>query len=155
MSTELIPAGKKKPPSRVNKKQLAAHLAPDLVEAVQQFCRRKSFTQQEMIAMAINAAAAHYGRKPILHVARQRLLHRVRSPSQVQTNGPECRNGKKRIAGYFHERDIERVKDFAKEKGERQETLIELGIRNILAAYTPTPAKADSATAAEQLLETV
>lgn len=122
----------KKAPSRVNKKQLAAHLEPTLVERMKQYGRRKELSVTEIIAMSINEAVSKHGMGPLLQVSRERLVNRVRSPSQVQTKGPECRTGTKRVAAFFNSGDIERVRAFSKEKGISQESLIEQGLQKIL-----------------------
>ncbi|MDW9478944.1 hypothetical protein GOB57_09650 [Sinorhizobium meliloti] len=121
-----------KPRSRRNKKQLAAHLDPDLVERMKTFARRKELSLTEIIAMSVNEAVSRHGVGPLLQVSRERLVRRVRSPSQVQTKGPVCRTGTKRVAAFFNESDIDRVRAFSKEKGISQEHLIEEGLRKIL-----------------------
>nr|WP_250807774.1 hypothetical protein [Neorhizobium tomejilense] len=125
---------KLKAPSRANKKQLAAHLDPELVERMKVYGRRKSLSMTEMIAMAVNEAVSQYGMGPILQVSRDRLVHRVKSPSQVQVRDtlPKCRTGKKRVAAYFFKGDIERLRAFSMEKGVSQEQLIEDGLRSML-----------------------
>jgi hypothetical protein len=121
-----------KAPSRVNKKQLAAHLKPDLVERMKAFAKRKGLSLTEVIAMAVNAAVAVYGVGPLLQVSRERLVNRVHSPSQVRTEGPVCRTGTQRIAAYFNASDVERVRAFSKEKAIPQEHLIADGIKILL-----------------------
>jgi hypothetical protein len=122
----------KKAPSRINKKQLAAHLDPALVERMKTFAKRNELSLTEIIAMSVNAAVAEHDRGPLLQVSRERLVHRVRSPSQVQTKGPECRTGTKRVAAFFNAGDIERVRAFSKEKSIPQERLIASGLEKIL-----------------------
>jgi hypothetical protein len=122
------------PRSRRNKKQLAAHLDPGLVERMKTYGKRMELTLTEIIAMSVNEAVSEYGVGPLLQVSRERLVQRVRSPSQVQTKGPECRTGTKRVAAFFNEGDIDRVRAFSKEKAVSQERLIADGLEKLLAA---------------------
>jgi hypothetical protein len=127
------------PPSRANKKQIAAHLGPALVEKMKAFCKKKELSQTEIIAMSVNATAASYGMGPLLQVSRERLLYRRRSPAQIRTDGPACRKGTKRVAAYFKAAEVERVRGFAYEKGINQEEMIEEGMKIILAEGPQSP----------------
>lgn len=96
------------------------------------FAKRMELSLTEIIAMSVNEAVSEFGVGPLLQVSRERLVHRVRSPSQVQTKGPECRTGTKRVAAFFNEGDIDRVRAFSKEKGIPQEHLIADGMAKLL-----------------------
>lgn len=127
--------GKYAPPqSRRNKKQLGAHLDPNLVERMKAFGKRMELSMTEIIAMSVNEAVSAYGVGPLLQVARERLVHRVRSPSQVQTKGPKCRTGTQRVAAFFNEGDIDRVRAFSAEKGIPLERLIADGLAKLLSS---------------------
>lgn len=128
----------RKAPSRANKKQLAAHLEPDLVERMKTFAKRKELSLTEVIAMSVNEAVSEHGVGPLLQVSRERLVNRVRSPSQVQTKGPVCRTGTKRIAAYFNASDVERVRAFSKEKAIPQEHLIADGLKKLMSGGNMT-----------------
>jgi hypothetical protein len=119
-------------PSRVNKKQLGAHLEPGLVERMKIYARKKQLSLTEVIAMAVNEAVSVHGVGPLLQVSRERLVHRVRSPSQVKTKGPECRTGTKRVAAFFNAGEVERLRAFSKEKAIPAEHLIADGIMRLL-----------------------
>jgi hypothetical protein len=124
-----------KPATRTDKKQIAAHLDPDMVARMKAHCKATQITLQELIAMAVNAAVGSRTRGevgPLLRVHRERLVRRVNAQSKVQTTGPECRTGTRRVAAYFQTAEIERLRAFCKEKGLRQEHLIEEGIRALL-----------------------
>lgn len=121
------------PPSRVNKKQIMAHLAPELVEAAHKRCAKKQLSLQEIIAEAINATVAQYGRTPFLKVGRERLVQRKKSPAKIQKLESGVRDGKRRIGAWFDRDDVEKVKDLAKQFGLRVEGLVERGLRIVLA----------------------
>jgi hypothetical protein len=121
-----------RPNSRQNKKQLAAYLEADLVERMKTYAKRQSLSLTEMIAMSVNAAVAEHGMGPILQVSRERLVNRVRSPSMVQTKGPICRAGTKRIAAFYNNGDIDRLRAFSKEKGIALEDIVDTGARIVL-----------------------
>ena len=127
-----------KAPSRLNKKQLAAHVGLDVAEKMKAYCRREELSLTEIIAMSVNEAVSEFGAGPMLQVSRERLVNRVRSPSQVQTKGPDCRKGTKRIAGFYAVKDVERVAAFAREKGTNKEKLVLSGLRKIL-SLPPDP----------------
>ncbi|MBY3151154.1 hypothetical protein HFO56_01870 [Rhizobium laguerreae] len=97
------------------------------------FAKRKQLSLTEVIAMSVNEAVSVHGVGPLLQVSRERLVHRVRSPSQIQTKGPECRTGTKRVAAHFDSSDVERVRAFSKEKAIPQEHLIADGLARLLA----------------------
>lgn len=119
------------PPSRRDKKQIVAHLDPDLIEAVHRRRRARELTIQEILGDAVNRAVSQYGRQPFLKVGRDRLVKRNRALAQVQTadNSPDCRTGKRRIAAWFDRKSVENVADFAREVGTRIEHLVDLGLR--------------------------
>lgn len=121
------------PPSRVNKKQVMAHLTPNLVDAAHKKCTRDNLTVQELLAESINAAIADYGRTPFLKVGRERLVIRKKSPAKVQKLEKSVRDGKRRIGAWFERVDVEQVKDHCREFGIRIEALIEKGLRIVLA----------------------
>ncbi|MCS4089617.1 hypothetical protein [Rhizobium sp. BK176] len=121
-------------PSRKNKTQLAAHLEPSIVERMKIFARKRQLSITEVIAMSVNEAVSVHGVGPLLQVSRERLVHRVRSPSQVRTDGPECRAGTKRVAAFFNKAEVERLRAFSKEKAIPQEHLIADGLARLLAA---------------------
>jgi len=120
------------PPSRVNKKQVMAHLTPDLVDAAHKKCARDNLSLQELIAESINAAIADYGRTPFLKVGRERLVIRKKSPAKVQKLEKSVRDGKRRIGAWFERTDVEQVKDHCREFGIRIEALIEKGLRIVM-----------------------
>ena len=124
--------GKGTPPSRQNKKQIIAHGDPALIEAAHVKCHKEAVTIQELIALAVNAAVAEYGRSPFLKVVRDRLVRRTKAPAKVQENGPDCRNGKRRIAAWFDKNDHDQVSRFASEVGTSIEQLVLTGLPGIL-----------------------
>lgn len=134
---------KQLPPSRRDKKQIAAHLDPDLVEAVHRRRKGRAVTAQEMIAEAINVALASYGRDPILPVKRDRLVKREKALAQVEGNEgtPRCRQGKRRLAGFFDNSAVDAVKAFSAEHGVRTEDLVEFGLRAMIPASEIEAAK--------------
>ncbi len=123
----------KSAPSRANKKQIMAHLGPDLVEAAHKRCESENITLQEIIGSAINAAVAKYGRKPFLKVERERLVRRTKSVAKVQTLGKGVRDGKRRIGAWYDRDDVEKVKELAREFGVRVEALVDMGLKLLLA----------------------
>lgn len=102
------------------------------------FAKRKELSLTEVIAMSVNEAVSEHGVGPLLQVSRERLVNRVRSPSQVQTKGPVCRTGTKRIAAYFNASDVERVRAFSKEKAIPQEHLIADGLKKLMSGGNRT-----------------
>ncbi len=127
------------PPSRANKKQIAAHLAPELAEAMKIYCNKNDFTFQEIIAISINdriSQLSDQSRGPLLQVSRQRLFRRKKSPAKIQVSGPDCRTGTKRIAAFFHSKDVDRVRSFAKEYGVSLEHLVRDGIAGVVGYKT-------------------
>lgn len=132
------PGSPKIPPSRVNKKQVMAHLTPDLVDAAHKKCTRDNLTVQELLAESINAAIANYGRTPFLKVGRERLVIRKKSPAKVQKLEKSVRDGKRRIGAWFERVDVEQIKDHCREFGIRIEALIEKGLRIVLAEELAT-----------------
>jgi hypothetical protein len=121
------------PPSRVNKKQVMAHLTPNLVDVAHKKCVRDNLTVQELLAESINAAIADYGRTPFLKVGRERLVIRKKSPAKVQKLEKSVRDGKRRIGAWFERVDVEQIKDHCREFGSRIEALIDKGLRIVLA----------------------
>jgi hypothetical protein len=121
------------PPSRVNKKQVMAHLTPDLVDAAHKRCLRDNLTVQELMAEALNAIVAKYGRTPFLKVGRERLVIRKKSPAKVQKLENSVRDGKRRIGAWFDRQDVERIKAYGQEFGNiRVEAMVEKGLRIVL-----------------------
>lgn len=120
------------PPSRINKKQVMAHLTPGLVDAAHKKCIKDGLSLQELIAESINAAIADYGRTPFLKVGRERLVVRKKSPAKVQEHEKSVRDGKKRIGAWFERSDVEQVKAHCGEFGIRIEALIEKGLRIVM-----------------------
>lgn len=123
------------PPSRANKKQIAAHLNINLAEALKLHCHKNDLTFQEMIASSVNTCVSQLSngeRGPLLQVSRQRLFERKKSPAKVQTSGPDCRTGTKRVAAYFHSKDVDRVRSFSKEYGISVEDIIRSGISTVV-----------------------
>lgn len=133
-----IPSGKAS--SRTFKKQIGAYLEPELVERMKAYARRQGLSLTEIVAMAVNESVSAHGMGPILQVSRERLVNRVRSPSQVQESGPDCRRGRKRIAAFFHAAEVERVRAFSKEKAIPIERMIEQGLEKLVPS-TPRAAK--------------
>jgi len=125
-------------PSRDNKRQLTAYLDPGLVFRVKRYGKMHELSLTEMIAMAVNAAVSAYGAGPILQVSRERLVFRMKSPSQVLTTGPRCRTGTQRVAAYYKVPDLDRLSAFCKEKGVAQESLVDTGLRMILGEQPAT-----------------
>lgn len=125
-----IPKGPSR--SRINKKQLGAHLDSELVGEMKAFCRKESLSQTEILAMAINEAVSEYGSGPLLQVSRERLVYRLKSPSQAKKDGPKCRMGTKSVAAFYSVNDVERVKAFSNEKGVPISELADKGMRRIL-----------------------
>lgn len=119
-------------PSRVNKKQIMAHLSPDLVEAAHRRCAKEDITIQELIGHAVNRAVAEYGRKPFLNAKRERLVRRVKSVAKVQELDRGVRNGKRRIGAWFEKEDVEKVIDLSIEFGIKVEGLVDMGLRLLL-----------------------
>ena len=123
------------PPSRANKKQIAAHLERSLADSLKVYCHKNDFTFQEMIAISVNAYVSQLSsgeRGPFLQVSRQRLFERKKSPAKIQTSGPDCRTGTKRVAAYFHSKDVERVHSFSKEYGVSVEEIVRNGISVVI-----------------------
>lgn len=125
---------KQVPPSRREKKQIVAHLDPALVEAVHRRRTRDGVTIQEIIAMAVNAALARFGRAPILEERRDRLVKRQKALARVQDADkvPRCRAGKRRLAAWFDMGAVDRVAAFSAEIGTRIEDIVEMGLREIV-----------------------
>ncbi len=122
------------PPSRVNKKQVMAHLTPELVDAAHKRCLRDNLTVQELMAEALNAIVAKFGRTPFLRVGRERLVIRKKSPAKVQKLENSVRDGKRRIGAWFDRQDVERIKSYGQEFGNiRVEAMVEKGLRIVLA----------------------
>lgn len=96
------------------------------------FGKRMELSMTEIIAMSVNEAVSVYGVGPLLQVVRERLVYRVRSPSQVQTRGPKCRAGTQRVAGFYNIGDIDRLRAFSAEKGIPLEHLIAEGLAKLL-----------------------
>ncbi len=96
------------------------------------FGKRMELSMTEIIAMSVNEAVSVYGVGPLLQVVRERLVYRVRSPSQVQTRGPKCRVGTQRVAGFYNIGDIDRLRAFSAEKGIPLEHLIAEGLAKLL-----------------------
>lgn len=121
------------PPSRRDKRQIVAHLDPELVEAVHQRRKRDGVTVQEVIGMAVNKAMAKFGRSAILPVRRDRLVKRQRQLARVQeaATAPPSRAGKRRVAAWYDIPSVERVAGFAAEVGVRIEDLVEIGLRDL------------------------
>jgi hypothetical protein len=138
------------PPSRINKKQVMAHLTPDLVDAAHIKCIRDSLSLQELIAEAVNAAIASYGTKPFLKVARERLVVRKKSPAKVQKLDNSVRDGKRRIGAWFERVDVERIKEECRMKGIKIEALIDKGLRIVLKDELPVVEVKDTTTAAPE-----
>lgn len=120
------------PPSRANAQQISAFLAPELIEAARQYRSRENLTQQEVMAMAINTAVAHFGKKPFLSVKRERLVKRKKSLAKVQKDLQGIRKDTQRMAAFFDTDDHQAVKIFAKEVGLRVEGLVKIGLQKIL-----------------------
>lgn len=129
----MIPGLRQLPPSRRDKKQIVAHLDPELVEAVHLRRQRDGVTVQEVIGLAVNKAMGRFGRAPILPVRRDRLVKRKRQLARVQEEGTttKSRAGKRRVAGWYETASVDRVADFAAEVGAKVEDLVEMGLRDI------------------------
>jgi phenylpyruvate tautomerase PptA (4-oxalocrotonate tautomerase family) len=127
------------PPSRRNKKQVIAHLAPVLVDAVHLKREMESVTIQEILAEAVNTAFHEFGRAgEILSVRRDRIVKRKKGLAQIQSseNTPPCRTGKRRLAAWFDTKEVEALAAFCAEVGTRIETLVEMGLRKTLSSST-------------------
>lgn len=125
------------PPSRRNKKQVIAHLAPDLVDAVHRRREKENITVQEILAEAVNLAVTEFGRtETLLSVRRDRVVKRRKGLAQIQQSdkAPPCRTGKRRLAAWFDTKEVEGLAAFAAEVGIRMEGLIELGLRKTFQA---------------------
>lgn len=122
---------KSTPPSRANKKQISAHLSAALADAMKVYCYKNDFNFQELIAMSINNRVSELSngeRGPFLQVARQRIFRRKKSPAKVQTLGPDCRSGTKRVATFYFTKDVDRVHSFSYEYGVSVEELVRSGV---------------------------
>jgi len=127
---------KRLPPSRRNKKQVIAHLSPDIVEAVHKKRVRSNLTAQEIIAEAVNAAVQEFGRTDtILSVRRDRVVNRRKGLAVIQSadKAPPCRTGKRRLAGWFDTTEVDALQAFCAEVGIKTENLVELGLKKNLA----------------------
>lgn len=131
--------GPAKPPSRQNKKQIAAFCDEALVTAVHSYTGKHQMSLQEVIAAAVNFAANEWGRKPILKVGRDRLVKRAKARAKSKTGDatPKCRDGKARIAAWFDNDDVKKLTDFCKEVGIKKEALILLGLPKVIASGAP------------------
>jgi hypothetical protein len=123
------------PPSRRNKKQVIAHLAPELVDAVHLRRETESVTLQEILAQAVNTAFHAFGRiGSILSVRRDRIVKRKKGLAKIQgaDTAPPCRTGKRRLAAWFDTKEVEALVAFCAEVGMRIENLVEFGLKKML-----------------------
>ena len=118
------------PPSRRDKKQIAAHVSAEQADLVLKYRSQFGLTVQEVIAMAINKFAEGKGREPLLKARRDRLVKRKRGLAQLQSieKVAPSRVGKKRLAGWFDAKDVVRVNQFKTELGVTVEHMVEEGV---------------------------
>jgi len=129
----MVPGIRQLPPSRRNKRQVLGWLDAPLVEAIHKYRHRRNLTAQEIVAEAVNRAVAQFGRKPILQVSRDRYVRRQKAVSQVQSDeNVPSRNGKRRLAAWFDQKDVENLFSFKSEVGTKVELLLEIGVKKIL-----------------------
>lgn len=139
-----------KPASRAGKSQISAFVKLELGQAAHKYCSSKQLTIQEILAMAINTAVAHYGHtKPFLDVTRDRFVNRKKSIAKKQEKLSGIRKDKMRLAGWFENNDVESVKTYAKSVGKRVEGLVEKGLTKLLGFETlietvPEPASVET-----------
>lgn len=129
--------GSSKSRSRDNMKQIIAHVPAELKEAVERKCEKEQLTQQEIIALAVNAAVADYGRTPFLRVGRDRIVRRQAGKARVITDGPDCRVGTRRLAAYFDKGHVAELDSFVKEVGTNINHLILKGLPEALKYVAP------------------
>lgn len=137
--------GSSKSRSRDNMKQIIAHVPAELKEAVERKCEKEQLTQQEIIALAVNAAVADYGRTPFLRVGRDRIVRRRKGQARVITDGPDCRVGTRRLAAYFDKGHVAELDYFVKEVGTNINHLILKGLPEALKYVAPAAPVAETA----------
>lgn len=122
------------PPSRRDKKQIAAHIEVEQADLALKYRTKFGLTVQEVIALAINHFAQSRNREPFLKARRERLVKRKRGLAQIQTieKVVPSRAGKRRLAGWFDSKDVDRVNVFKTEVGVTIEEMIEEGLGYIL-----------------------
>lgn len=125
------------PPSRRNKKQVIAHLAPPIVDAVHRKREAENITVQEIIAEAVNSAVSDFGRGAILSVRRDRVVKRRKGLAKIQQSDrtPPCRTGKRRLAAWFDTKEVEGLASFGSEIGLRIEDIVERGLKKVLGGH--------------------
>lgn len=119
--------------SRQNKRQVIGWLDADLAERIHKYRNKNELTVQEVVAEAINRAVGEFGRKPILRVRRDGYIKRSKSISKPKENGVvPSRSGKRRLAAWFENQDIDRLNDFKSEVGSTIDLLMQRGMETIL-----------------------
>lgn len=136
----MAPSIRRLPPSRRDKKQIAAHINAGLADAAMKYRLANGLTVQELIALAINSFANSRNREPILKARRERLVKRKRGLSQIQSEEKtvQSRVGKRRLAGWFDSKDVERVNQFKTEVGETIEKMVSEGLKLMIPKSTIT-----------------
>lgn len=123
--------GKRLPPSRENKKQISAHLDPNLVQLIYDTKEKNGTTLQTEIAKAINIVLKDYNVDFIIPEHSDRIVHRTRNLAKIQTvdRVPNCRVGKKRIAAWFFMDSVLSLISFCDKNNFKIEDLVELGFK--------------------------
>lgn len=143
----MLPSLRRLPPSRINKKQISAHLSGDLARLMAEYRHKWQLTSQEAIALAVNSFAYKHGRSAILKVARERLVRRKKGLAKAQSSEAVAasRVGRVRVAGWFDAQDVDQLNGYAIEIGIKVETIVINGFKIMLNGFAEKHSNISSA----------
>jgi hypothetical protein len=138
------------PPSRAGRKQIIAYILEGQAEAAYAMAQKTERTNQEIIALAINAVYSKYNAEPgnknqqpqdLIKIQHERVFRRTKGKAKVKTEkSANSRRGRIAFAAWFEKDIVNEFNQFAQKEGRSVLDIIEEGLYLITGVRPQTAA---------------
>lgn len=123
-----------KAPSRMNMRQIAAYVPPELALAAYNKATAEKKTNQEIVAAAISVALSGLGHESPLESEQKRFIRRsaaTRAERKTIWQTTRTRVGSVFIGGWFPQDSVRRLREIAKSAGMSVQEIVITGLKTL------------------------